>query len=83
MGNSSSTHEPLEKGFTRGTFGDVANAVGIFIINYFNSYYFAVLTYLIKWEHNKNNIYFNYVELCGLMVIVFVEFINILFLLII
>lgn len=32
MGNNSSTatHEPLDKNFTRGTFGDV-NSVGIFI----------------------------------------------------
>lgn len=28
MGNSSShTHEPLDKGFTRGTYGDVKNTV--------------------------------------------------------
>lgn len=32
MGNNSSTttHEPLDKNFTRGTFGDV-NSVGIFL----------------------------------------------------
>lgn len=27
MGNSTSTHEPLERGFTRGTYGDVKNTV--------------------------------------------------------
>jgi len=32
MGNSSShTHEPLERGFTRGKFGDVKNGVGFFL----------------------------------------------------
>lgn len=31
MGNSSShTHEPLDKGFTRGTYGDVKNTVCIY-----------------------------------------------------
>ena len=29
MGNSSSSHQPLERGFTRGTFGDIKNVVGI------------------------------------------------------
>jgi hypothetical protein len=33
MGNSSSSHhQPLERGFTRGTFGDVKNAVCSFFI---------------------------------------------------
>lgn len=32
MGNSSShTHEPLDKGFTRGTYGDVKNTVCIYV----------------------------------------------------
>lgn len=37
MGNSSSSHQPLERAFTRGTFGDVKNVVcTTFIIsNYF------------------------------------------------
>lgn len=30
MGNTSSSHQPLERGFTRGTFGDFKNVVGIF-----------------------------------------------------
>lgn len=29
MGNSSSSHQPLERGFTRGTFGDIKNVVRI------------------------------------------------------
>lgn len=38
MGNSSShTHEPLDKGFTRGTYGDVKNTVCTF------SFYFKHL----------------------------------------
>lgn len=40
MGNSSSSHQPLERGFTRGTFGDVKNVVGIFF------YYYSLVYYL-------------------------------------
>lgn len=29
MGNSSSSHQPLERGFTRGTYGDIKNVVCI------------------------------------------------------
>lgn len=36
MGNSSShTHEPLDKGFTRGTYGDVKNTVCNFFMFFF------------------------------------------------
>lgn len=31
MGNSSSSHQPLERGFTRGTYGDIKNVVCIHI----------------------------------------------------
>lgn len=43
MGNTSShTHEPLERGFTRGKFGDVKNGVG-FLKNTIFAFNFIVV----------------------------------------
>lgn len=43
MGNSSSSHQPLERGFTRGTFGDFKSVVGIHLHLDMNSFLFHSL----------------------------------------
>ena len=52
MGNTSShTHEPLERGFTRGKFGDVKNGVGFaniqqWFLSLFLYYYYVIILYM-------------------------------------
>lgn len=56
MGNSNSSHEPLERGFTRGTYGDVKNAVSTnstLITILMSVYPFTIYTYI----HYINIIY--------------------------
>lgn len=47
MGNSSShTHEPLDKGFTRGTYGDVKNTVCTIFFIILNIYSIEILKFV-------------------------------------
>lgn len=56
MGNSTSSHEPLERGFTRGTFGDVKNTVGIIS---FCCDWCILFTFILipSFEFNITNLY--------------------------
>lgn len=47
MGNSSSSHQPLERGFQRGTYGDIKNVVGIHII-YIYDFLFTSLLFITQ-----------------------------------